>query len=374
MMSHLLALLQSRWRSYQNGLHRSAKFGRLWFTLNWGRIPTGYTVSPTVTASQKFSFTQITFLTLLIAFSLLVEPAYFNPAHAAQTEPPAALTLQIIGPTSVQVDDTFQIQVVVDTPNPGLFGYQFWLTWNSALVTPVEPTPILNPGFPLIVQNQVGDGQLQVVASRQGEAADLPGSLTLLTWTFRAVAPTPLDTAHFDLSQAVFGQKDGVEIPINGISNLVMTISAPAKQQGSLIGHVQAQGRVPGNQGGYTVRLTELGLTTTTAPNGDFTFSDVPFGLYSLTVSQPGYLSATCTNLNHQQESTILTGLTLLAGDFNGDGQINIADSTTLGLVLGQTNPAADVNSDGQTNVLDLILMGVNFGRTAADQVWMCQP
>ncbi|MFN8455440.1 MAG: hypothetical protein U0401_12360 [Anaerolineae bacterium] len=282
--------------------------------------------------------------------------------------------MQVVGPASVQVEDTFQIQVVAQVPPPGIFGYQFWLTWNPALMTPVEPTPALSPDFPLVAQHQVSDGQLQVAASRQGETDNLPGSLALLTWTFRAVAPTPLDAAHFDISQATFGQKGGLELPLTGITNLPVTISAPVAQQGSLTGHIQAQGRAPGHQGGYTLTLVELGLTTNTTPNGDFIFSDVPFGVYTLTASQPGYLSATCANLNHQQESTILTGFTLLAGDFNADGQITIADSTALGLVLGQASPATDVNSDGETNVLDLILMGANFGRTTADQLWICQP
>ncbi len=298
----------------------------------------------------------------------------FDPVQAAQTEPPAGLTLQVIGPASVQVDEIFQIQVVADVPAPGLFGYQFWLTWNSALVTPVEATPALSPDFPLIAQNQAANGQLQITASRQGEAGDVPGSLILLTWTFRAIAPTPVDAAHIELSQATFGQKGGLEIPINNITNLPVIITTSAPPGGSLTGNIQAQGRTPGNQGGYTLTLIQLGLTTSTTPNGDFIFPDVPFGIYTLTVSQPGYLSATCTNLNHQNISTPLTGLTLLAGDFNEDGQINIADSSTLGLALGQASPAIDVNSDGETNVLDLILMGANFGRTTADQPWICQP
>ena len=53
--------------------------------------------------------------------------------------------VEIVGPpptgpiTSVTVGDTFEVKVVVkDIPEPGIFGYQFSLNWDSAVFSPVN--------------------------------------------------------------------------------------------------------------------------------------------------------------------------------------------------------------------------------------------
>lgn len=294
----------------------------------------------------------------------------------AQAETPFGLTLAVAGPATVNVGDTFEIQVVFDNPSPaGVFGYQFGLTWNSAVVTPVEPAPTLSPEFPLIAQNEISDGQLAVAASRQGDVPDLPGSLTLLTWRFQAVAPTGVDSARFELAAPTLGQKDGTEVPLETVTNLAVMVVEPAPQRGSLLGHVQVEGRASGSQANINISISELGLTVAAAPGGDFTLADLDFGAYTLTASSPGFLRATC-NVTHQSELTSLAGLTLLAGDLNDDGVIDVADAAALGLAIGNSDPgaAADLNGDGAVNVLDLILLAVNFGQSAAAHPWLCQP
>jgi hypothetical protein len=293
-----------------------------------------------------------------------------------QAETPFGLTLAIAGPAAVNVGDTFEIQVVLNNPSPaGIFGYQFGLTWNSAAVTPVEPSPTLSPEFPLIAQNEISNGQLAVAASRQGDVPDLPGSLTLLTWRFQAVAPTGFDSARFDLAAPTLGQKDGTEVPLEAVNNLAVMVAEPAPQRGSLFGQVQVEGRASGSQANINLLINELGLAVAAAPGGEFTFTDLDFGAYTLTASSPGFLRATC-NLTHQSELTTLTGLTLLAGDLNDDGVIDVADAAALGLTIGSAGPGAvaDLNVDGTVNVLDLILLAVNFGQSAAAHPWLCQP
>lgn len=292
-----------------------------------------------------------------------------------QAETPYGLTLAVTGPAAVNTGDMFEIQVLLDNPSPaGVFGYQFGLTWNSAAVAPVDPMPTLSPEFPLIARNEITPGQFTVIASRQGDVPDLPGSLTLLTWRFQAIAPTGSDSARFDLTAATLGQKDGTELSLEAITPLAVTVIEPAPQRGALAGNVQLEGRASGSGSGITILINELGLAAAPAPGGDFAFADLDFGVYTLTASSPGFLKVSC-QVNHKGEATTLAGVTLLAGDLTDDGLIDVADATALGLAIGSgPGAAADLNVDGAVNVLDLILLGVNFGQSAAAHPWTCQP
>lgn len=284
--------------------------------------------------------------------------------------------LQVNGPAQVTVGDTFQIRVILDQPQPpGVFGYQFQLNWDSAVVAPVEASPTLDPQFPLIAQSQITPGQLMVAASRQGDVPDLTGSLTLLTWTFQANAAGS-GSAPFDLSAVTLGQKDGTPLLIGDITGLTIQVVEPAQPRGILAGNVQLEGPAPINLAGSTLLIGGVSSTAATAANGDFAFTDLDFGLYTLTARRPGFLSATCTNINHNSSTTTLAPVILLAGDISGDDIIDITDAAALGQAIGANGAgaAADLNPDGTVNVLDLILLAVNFGQSAAARPWVCQP
>ncbi len=334
-------------------------------------------VKPTLSQPRKIYrvFFILLFLTLILGSWLRPAPAT-QAQTMAQAETPFGLTLAIAGPSTVNVGDTFEIQVIFDNPSPaGVFGYQFGLTWNSAAVTPVDPAPTLSPEFPLIAQNEISGEQFTVAASRQGDVPDLPGSLTLLTWRFQAVAPTGVDSARFDLVAPTLGQKDGTVLPLEAVTPLAVTVVEPTPQRGTLLGQVQVEGRAFGSQAHINILINESGLAVAAAPGGDFTFADLDFGAYTLTASSPGFLRATC-NVTHQSELTTLAGLTLLAGDLNDDSVIDVADAAALGLAIGSAGPGAvaDLNVDGTVNVLDLIPLAVNFGQSAAAHPWLCQP
>ena len=59
----------------------------------------------------------------------------------------------------------------------------------------------------------------------------------------------------------------------------------------------------------------------------------------------------------------------VVAGDVNGDRQVNILDLVFVAQQLGKSVPAAspaDVNGDGVVNILDLVAVARHFGNTAA--------
>ena len=55
-----------------------------------------------------------------------------------------------------------------------------------------------------------------------------------------------------------------------------------------------------------------------------------------------------------------------VAGDFNDDGLVNLADYSVWRDALGTWSPAADANDDGKVDGKDYAIWKVNFGRSIA--------
>ena len=60
-----------------------------------------------------------------------------------------------------------------------------------------------------------------------------------------------------------------------------------------------------------------------------------------------------------------LADVTLVIGDINSDGTINITDLTTVAASFGTADPVADVNGDGTVNITDITTVANNFGLSA---------
>jgi len=109
----------------------------------------------------------------------------------------------------------------------------------------------------------------------------------------------------------------------------------------------------------------------TTEGEAQLSFSAEERGLYDLTVSRPGCLTATVKNVEVDQHDVIFADVTLVAGDTNGDEMINIMDMGAFRADFGKTgeeigNPYTDVNGDGMVNIMDMGVFRANFGKTAA--------
>lgn len=287
-------------------------------------------------------------------------------------EPP--FIIQITGPAQVNNGDTFLVEIIAsDIPEPGMFGYQLELDWDDAVFSLVDGSLALSPDFPVVARLDVGDGLIQVAASREGDVDDLTGPLTLLSAEFQAQVVTEPDSASFNLMGVKVGRKGGNNVPVAQIIGLDVMVLG--QQTGSIAGNVNVQGRADNNQAGHTVD-NFAGLLTMTDSFGDFVFESVEFGLYTLTAGHPGFLAATCTDLSHQSELTVLASVTLLAGDIDDSGEIDVADAVAIGAVFGSTTPGetANLNDDPEVDVLDLILLAANFGQTSAGNPWICQP
>lgn len=183
------------------------------------------------------------------------------------------------------------------------------------------------------------------------------------------------NTNHF--SEYMLGDKDTLTKYVNS-NNL--------KQGVKVSGQVQSYN--PNNetvltlkQSGQVVETTKIAATTGSGQQTQqFEFDAVSEGIYDLVVTKAGHLTYTINDVNIGNENIDLTTvtdkaystITLLAGDVNGDGSINVTDLNILwnaenfNKASGSANNAlTDINGDGSINVTDLNILwnAANFNK-----------
>jgi hypothetical protein len=118
---------------------------------------------------------------------------------------------------------------------------------------------------------------------------------------------------------------------------------------------------------GIIVQLSGL-PTAVTKSDGSYALSSVPPGTYTVRAYAPGYLVAERQNVQIMPGNTLtLPPVTLVGGDANNDGKINLQDLVIVARSFGACPPAdsaADITGDGCVNLNDLVLVGQNYGRT----------
>jgi hypothetical protein len=137
---------------------------------------------------------------------------------------------------------------------------------------------------------------------------------------------------------------------------------------GGIAGKVDLQGR--SDESGVTITVGETGKQGESAANGSYAVADVPPGTYVVTATMPCYLYARRENVTVVTDTiTTLPDVTLLSGDANSDGVVNIFDLVIVGSNYTKSVPPgdsrADINGDGTVNIFDLVLVGTNYTKTA---------
>ncbi len=104
-----------------------------------------------------------------------------------------------------------------------------------------------------------------------------------------------------------------------------------------------------------------------TSLNADGTYLlKAPFGTFTLQLRAPGFLTAQKLISLTAGQPFQLAETTLLAGDVNGDNEINALDLISLGAAYEITPlqlPSTDLNGDGHVDLFDLTLLAKNWRR-----------
>lgn len=334
---------------------------------------------------------------------------------ATTTPTPRQLVLTFDGPAEIGAGETFSVDVVAqDVPEPGLYGVQFEVNFDPALISVANLQP--NASFEFVVIQEIDNvaGKITFVASRQGAVPGLSGDVVLLTFDATAADTTGINT--FSFADERIGDATATPFDITSESYVVTIGEAPTPEPTDtptpeptgtptpeptgeptatptpeptgeptdtptpeptvaiIVGQVILPGRAGNDWSDATVTVETGGETATTDASGNFTVVDVPPGLKdAITADAAGYLSAVCNDPTVVAPETTLNSVSLVSGDINDDDVVDIADATEIGANFGLVGPdiPADINRDEEVDIFDIILLSVNYLQ-AGPQPWDC--
>jgi hypothetical protein len=113
------------------------------------------------------------------------------------------------------------------------------------------------------------------------------------------------------------------------------------------------------------------GASQAANPDGSYLVSNLSAGVHTITITRPGYLSSWREVTVISGQTTVLPDLTMLAGDINQDGYIEVADAELIAYAwnalpgLPRWDSRADLTDDGQINILDMVAVQFNWSRQA---------
>lgn len=81
------------------------------------------------------------------------------------------------------------------------------------------------------------------------------------------------------------------------------------------------------------------------------------------TAYKPFTVNLTVTDNSGLMNTTSQKVVIWIAGDANGDGNVNILDASIVGLKWGTNDACADLNNDGKVNIIDASIIGLNWGK-----------
>jgi hypothetical protein len=264
----------------------------------------------------------------------------------------------------VAVGDTFSIDVRVENI-ANLYGVETTIRFDPAILEVVDADAGTAgvqvyagdwwPAGTHIVINSADNatGLIRFAASLLAPMSPLYGSGDVVSIPFAAKA-AGTTTVAFDTAKLV----DATATPLSvSMADGQVTVTS---SQATLTGRVLLEGRT--DHSGTAVQI-QGGPVAYTDASGDYTLVHTA-GTYTIDFSHASYLAQSTTATGVAGTTVTLSAVTLLGGDVNGDGAIDILDLVTVGAQFGSTSPTppeADINADGVVDIIDIVLIAKNF-------------
>ncbi|MFH0775963.1 MAG: cohesin domain-containing protein [bacterium] len=284
-----------------------------------------------------------------------------------------------LSPESIVTGSSYTTTLSVNLKDvENLVGADIFLSFNPQKL---EVLNIAQGGFPegvSVLINQVDAGTIAYSFILLGSETSGSGQIATITLRAKEDGTSAIDfifRPDQNRNTNLLG-KNGQSIPCLYNQSFI-TIYSYATLTGMIkidIPHIN------GHSGGLLILNSQETRTTTNA-NGRFLFSEVLPGTHTLRLNMPGASMATYTLSLLPGETKDMGTSTLLNGDSDGNGGVNISDFYFLrtgylkdGFVIFWYNSSdlsrdgfinADFNGDNMTNIDDAYILRENFGKVA---------
>jgi hypothetical protein len=348
----------------------------------------------------------ITGMLLLLTICGLLLTSFPYIASAQETN--VSVNPSII--TGLEIGNTFQVNITVSDVTD-LYAWQFRLfyrndilnatNWSqgSFLLTHPSPAAQTIPAFPEVgtapdtsETYNATHGLVHLYVTLSGVHGGVSGTGTLATITFEVkgegdsildLRPRPdedfilIDSAEPFANEIPHTTTDGmVHVGLHDIAIISAETSKTIANDTIVYINVTVE-----NQG-QTTETFDVTAYYDSTPIETKTVTDLTQGTSTVitltwdtnTVSKGNYtISTTATTIPGETDiadNTYTNGWVLetIAGDVNGDGQVNILDIAQVAVAFGtkpgysKWDPNADINNDNEINILDISTVAIHFG------------
>lgn len=295
------------------------------------------------------------------AYNLKVQSSGTLTDTPTPPPPGGLMSLASLSAASVYVGETADVTVTLNgVPADGLKAADFDCVGTGVEINNITDAGLFGPDAVLAVNGPMGGSFTVGIAPANGNKAiasgavlrfvvkaETPGTSTITCKVRVSKDGNTLEEVPFTVASLTIQEKTATPTPTEGqtsygILNGIVTASKP------VIVTVKGENDTVANE-------------INANPDGSFSMT-LEAGIYTIFASAEGCLSAQSTVTVTADQTISLPPVTLLAGDVNGDGQIDPLDVISIGANYGKSTPTqADLNGDGEIDVLDLYLLAQNY-------------
>jgi hypothetical protein len=337
--------------------------------------PEGPSPTPTVTATPSATPT--------VTPTSTVEPV---GARVVLDPPDRVMALGVTSTVDIRIEDVV-----------GLYGAEILVRYDPAIVQILDADPtitgtqIITGSFPYpdhVAVNSADNvsGTLHLAVTQNAPRPPATGSGLFGRIVFFGLTP---GVSPLTFEVCLLSDGDAASIPVVSQDGEIGVFS-----EGYVVGQMAFQGRSTppalDNSCPISVTFSAPGglvplytIATTTDARGVFTVTTIVTGTYDMRVRDLHSLWNVRYNVPVQLGPNTVHMGTLIEGDANTDGLIDILDfsilATAFGTVVGDPgfDPRADFNNSGNIDILDFSLLATNYSRsgeiivTAARSRWL---